>query len=129
MSEARVRRIPPEERSVGDPTFGMIREQAIATDVMWSGFLRTAPGAVSGWHHHGGNETVIYLSRGAMRIESGMDGNEVVDLGPGDFCYIPRGRVHREGNPGSEESHAIVTRAGTGPPTINVNGPEGSRHE
>jgi uncharacterized RmlC-like cupin family protein len=102
----------------------MVREEAVATDGMWSGFVRTASGSVSGWHHHGSNETTIYLVAGAMRIEWGPGGREVVDLAPHDFCFIPPGMVHRESNPSDEESHAIVVRAGIGPPTINVDAPE-----
>lgn len=121
-----VRRIPPAERQVGDPTPGMVREAAIDVDGLWSGFVRTAAGMVSGWHHHGRNETSIYLVAGAMKIESGPGGETVVELGPGDFCHIPAGIVHRESNPSDQESHAVVVRAGTGPPTVNVDGPEGS---
>jgi uncharacterized RmlC-like cupin family protein len=98
----------------------MIREEAIATDGMWAGFVRTAPGSVSGWHHHGSNETTIFLLAGAMRIEWGPGGREAVDLGPNDFCFVPPGMVHRESNPSDEESHAVVVRAGNGPPTVNV---------
>ena len=39
------------------------------------------------------------------------------------FLFVPKGAVHREGNPGETESHLVVTRAGTGPPVINVEGP------
>jgi hypothetical protein len=37
----------------------MDRQQALATDRTWSGFVRTEPGMVSSWHH-GEYETVIY---------------------------------------------------------------------
>lgn len=121
-----VRKIAPDDRSVGDPTPGIVREEAIAIEGMWSGLARTAPGVVSGWHSHGTNDTTIYIVRGAMKIESGPEGRDVVDLGPGDFCHIPAGIVHRESNPSPEESLAVVVRAGTGPPTVNMEGPEGS---
>ena len=121
-----VRKIAPDQRSVGDPTPGIVREEAIAVDGMWSGLARTAPGVVSGWHHHGTHETTIYIVRGAMKIESGPGGAEVVDLEPGDFCHIPAGIVHRESNPSTEETQAVVVRAGIGAPTVNVEGPGGS---
>lgn len=121
-----VRRIAPSEREVGDPTPGMVREAAIAVKGLWSGFVRTEPGMVSGWHHHGEHESSVYLVAGAMRIESGPGGSDIVELDPGDFCHIPAGIVHRESNPSDQESHAVVVRAGTGPPTVNVDGPEGS---
>ena len=121
-----VRGVKPSERSEGDPTAGMIREEAIATDAMWSGVVRTAAGAVSGWHHHGDHETTIYVASGVMRIEWGPGGREKVDLEADDFCLIPPGTIHRESNLGAEENRLVVVRSGTGPPTTNVDGPEGS---
>ena len=41
----------------------------------------------------------------------------------GDFVHVPKGAIHREGNPSDEESHLVVVRAGQGPTTINVDGP------
>ena len=78
---------------------------------------------VSGWHHHGDYDTSIYVVRGSVRMESGPGGSQVVDAGPGDFLYVPKGAIHREGNPGSEESHLVVVRAGRGPTVVNVDGP------
>jgi uncharacterized RmlC-like cupin family protein len=102
----------------------MTREPAFETDRLWAGFVRTEPGSVSGWHHHGENETAVYIVAGAMRVEFGPSGREAVDLGPGDFCHVPPGIVHREVNPSTVQTHAVVVRAGDGPPTINVDGPE-----
>jgi len=119
-----IRKIRPEERSTGQPTPGMTREEAIATPVMWSGSARTAPGMVSGWHHHGAFETSIYVLSGAARMEFGPGGREILEAGPGDFLYVPRGAIHRESNPSGVEAEIIVTRSGTGEPVVNVDGPE-----
>lgn len=122
---SRLYRVQPSERRPDEyVTPGMVREEAIATEGLWSGFVRTPGGSVSGWHHHGDHETSIYLVAGAMRMEFGPDGRELIDLTPGDFCYVPAGIVHRESNPSDEESQAVVVRAGKGPPTVNVDGPE-----
>lgn len=121
--EGPVRRIGANDRVVGDPTPGMVREQAIALDALWSGFVSTEPGMVSGWHHHGDHDTSVYILEGAMRMEFGPGGTAVVDAGPGDFVHVPKGVVHREGNPGETTTLAVVTRAGHGPVTINVDGP------
>jgi uncharacterized RmlC-like cupin family protein len=53
--------VPPGDRKPGPSTPGMERQQAIATDSMWSGVVRTEAGMVSGWHHHGQYETTIYV--------------------------------------------------------------------
>ena len=47
----------------------------------------------------------------------------VDDAVAGDFLFVPRGAVHREANPGSEESRLVVVRAGTGALVVNVDGP------
>lgn len=118
-----VRFIPPGERVPGHATPGMVREQAVSTDGMWAGFVRTAAGEASAWHHHGDYESTIYVVSGRLRMESGAGGGDVVEAGPGDFCYVAPGAIHRELNPGGEESHLIVVRAGSGPAVINVDGP------
>jgi uncharacterized RmlC-like cupin family protein len=120
---AEVRRIGPGERFPGAPTPGMIREQAIATDRMWSGLVRTDAGMVSGWHHHGDHETAIYVLSGALRMEFGGEGRDVLDAGPGDFLFVPRGAIHRESNPSSEPSELVVCRSGSGESVVNVEGP------
>ncbi|MDQ3880594.1 MAG: cupin domain-containing protein [Chloroflexota bacterium] len=122
-----VRRIAPDERVEAAATPGMIREEAVATERMWAGVARTAPGVVSGWHHHGEYETSIYVISGALHLEFGPDGSETLDGGPGDFLYVAPGAVHRESNPGDEESHVVAVRAGSGPQVVNVAGPEGTR--
>jgi uncharacterized RmlC-like cupin family protein len=101
----------------------MERQQAFVTDGTWSGFVRTEPGMVSGWHHHGQYETVIYVLTGALTMEFGPSGSKIVKAGPGDFVYVPKGAVHRESNPSAEASDIIVVRAGVGESTFNLDGP------
>jgi uncharacterized RmlC-like cupin family protein len=121
----RVRLIRSEDRTEGQPTPGMHREQAVSTDRTWAGYVTTEAGMVSGWHHHGDYESHIYVLSGAMRMESGPGGQDVVDAGPGDFIFVPPHTVHRESNPASEDSTVVVVRAGTGEPVTNVDGPDG----
>jgi uncharacterized RmlC-like cupin family protein len=104
----------------------MSRSLAMHDAGMWTGVVDTEPGSVSGWHHHGEHETTLYVVSGRMRIESGPDGAEVVEGGPGDFLRVPAGAVHRESNPGGDSARAVIVRCGTGDPTINVDGPAGS---
>ncbi len=119
-----VRRIGPEERTEGAATPGMVREQAIATDGMWAGYVRTAAAMASGWHHHGAYETTIYVLTGGLRMEFGPNGGQTVEAGPGDFVYVAPGAIHRESNPTDVESQILVVRSGTGEPVVNVDEPE-----
>jgi uncharacterized RmlC-like cupin family protein len=116
-------RIAPGERRPGAPTPGMVREEAFDTGATWAGLVRTDPGMVSGWHHHGAYESVIYVLTGRLRMESGSAGADVVEARPGDFLLVPRGAIHREGNPADEDGTVIVVRSGSGPPVTNVDGP------
>ena len=117
-------RISPGQR-LDDPvpTSGMTREQAIETGGLWSGFVRTDAGMVSGWHHHGEYESAIFVLTGGLRMEFGPDGAESFEAGPGDFVYVGKHVIHRESNPTSEAATFVVTRGGRGQPTYNVEGP------
>jgi uncharacterized RmlC-like cupin family protein len=116
-------RVTAAERVEGEHTAGMTREQAIAVPGMWAGLVRTEAHMTTGWHHHADYETSIYVVSGSLRMESGLGGTDVVEAGPGDFLHVPRGAIHREGNPGDDESHLVVVRAGQGPAVVNVDGP------
>ena len=115
--------VTPSDRRPGPQTPGMDRQQAFATEGMWSGFVRTEAGMTSGWHHHGDYETVIYVLTGAFRMEFGPGGQQTVEAVPGDFLFVPRGAVHRESNPTSVPADIIVVRSGAGESTYNVDGP------
>jgi uncharacterized RmlC-like cupin family protein len=106
-----------------DPTSGMRRRRAFEVPGLWAGVVHTAPGATSGWHHHGEHETSLYVVDGTMRLEFGPGGRDVVEAGPGDFLHVPARTVHRESNPSGQESTAVIARAGRGAPTVNVEGP------
>jgi uncharacterized RmlC-like cupin family protein len=120
---AGIYRIRPDERVEGQPTPGLRREQAVQTDGMWGGFATTEPGMVSGWHHHAGYESTIYVISGALRMEFGPDGTQSFEAGPGDFVFVGKEVVHRESNPSGEVSQIVVVRAGEGEPVVNVDGP------
>ena len=119
-----IHRIVPGDRVEGQPTPGMTREQAIQTEGMWAGFVTTEAGMVSGWHHHGSYESSIYVLSGALRMEFGHGGEESFDAGPGDFIFVGKGMIHREGNPSDEDATIVVVRAGEGEAVVNVDGPE-----
>ena len=122
-SPDQIRLVTPGDRTPGPPTPGMDRQQAFSSDAMWSGYVRTEPGMVSGWHHHGEYESVIYVLTGALKMEFGPSGESVLEASPGDFISVPKGAVHRESNPSAEPADIIVVRAGHGESTYNVDGP------
>lgn len=120
-----IRRITPGELG-GDsaPTPGMTRRSAVAREGLWSGLVTAAPSMASGWHHHGDNDTVIYVLEGSLRFEFGPGGERSAEGRTGDFVHVPARLVHRESNPQDREARLVITRAGSGPATVNVEGPE-----
>ena len=121
-SPAPVRVYRADDLVAADPTPGMDRERAFELPLLWAGQVETAPGAVSGWHHHDRNESSLYVVRGVLRLEfEGYDGH--LDAGPGDFVHVPAFTVHRESNPTDEPSLAVIARVGGGIPTVNVDRP------
>ena len=105
-------------------TPGMARREAFATERAWVGIVQVEAGIESGWHHHGDYDTYIYVTVGEARLEFGPGGGDAVDAVAGDFVMIPAHTVHRETNPGSQESAAVLFRVGAGTPVFNVDGPD-----
>ena len=118
------RHIQADQLVEGDPTPGMVRRRAFHSDLLWAGVADTEPGMVSGWHHHGENESTIYVAEGSLRLEHGPGGRKTIEAGPGDFVHVPAGRIHREANPSGQRARLVLVRAGRGVPTVNVDGPE-----
>jgi uncharacterized RmlC-like cupin family protein len=116
-------KIGPDELADTDSQPGILREEAFAKPGLWAGRSTTEPGVRSGWHHHGEADTVVYVLSGTVVIEFG---DEMVKAGEGEFLLIPSGLVHRESTPSDGPSTSVVIRTGgDGPPTYEVDGPNG----
>jgi mannose-6-phosphate isomerase-like protein (cupin superfamily) len=55
------------------------------------------------WHHHEHEDELFLVTKGRIRIDF-RDGP--VDLGPGEFCIVPRGVEHRP--VAEEEAHVLL---------------------
>lgn len=118
-----VRLISRSELVAGSSTPGLSRAEAISTDTLWGGMMTMEAGAVSGWHHHAEFETLVFVLRGALRVDYGANGSESVVAGAGEFLYIPGDTVHREAAAGAGEVAVVAVRAGSGVPVVNVDYP------
>ena len=79
---------------------------------LWMGTAINSPGASSGAHHHGANESGIYILRGRVRFRWGEHLEHVVDTEPGDFIFVPPYEVHLEENLDPEnEAELLLARA------------------
>ena len=82
------------------------------------------PGAASGVHHHGQNESGIYILRGRVRFRWGEKLENVVDTEPGDFVFVPPFEVHMEENLDAEgEAELLLARNSQEQVVVNVPDP------
>jgi len=87
-----------------------------------SAFLTTVqPGAATGAHHHGDQETILYVLEGTARYRWGDHLEHIVEAGPGDFVFIPTHTVHQEINASADDPTVwVVTRSNPDPIVINL---------
>ena len=119
---------PEDRRDASDAaTAGMHRLEAQAGDGFWLGTVTTEPNVISGWHHHAGYETVIYVLHGSARLDTWVDGEiERHEAPPGSFIRVAAGTIHREGSASADGIEAVLVRVGEGEVTVPVEGlPEG----
>src|ERR1700743_3902357 len=101
MHEPSVRVVRQSEHSYKTPqTSGLLRQVAFDSRnpdaKVLSAFLSTVlPGAATGAHHHGDQETILYVLEGTARYRWGDRLEHVVEAGPGCFGFHP-GRPWRQ---------------------------------
>lgn len=107
-------------------TPGLIREVAFDARnpdaAHLSAFLSTVkPGAATGAHHHGEQETVLYVISGTARYRWEDRLENVAEAGRGDFVFVPAHVIHQEINASAEyETVWTVVRSGVDPIVVNL---------
>jgi uncharacterized RmlC-like cupin family protein len=79
------------------------------------------PNVASGVHHHGEQETVIYVvsGKGMMRWGDNMEFEGEVE--PGDFIFVPPFVPHQEINPSPDTpSQWVIVRNSQEPIVVNL---------
>jgi uncharacterized RmlC-like cupin family protein len=109
-------------------TPGSLRLAAVCPDLgihsaLWGGTFLVEPGAQTGIHHHGPQETVAYVLEGESFIQWGERGELSLTARVGDFLHVPAWLVHREMNPSKEAPFRWVVIRSTSEPIV-VNLPE-----
>jgi uncharacterized RmlC-like cupin family protein len=125
-----VRIIKPADRdSSTAQTPGMRREAAISeltagSAGLWMGIAANEPGGISGAHHHGKNESGIYILKGRLRFRWGEKLEHEAVAEPGDFIFVPPFEVHLEENMDTEhEAEFLLARNGLEGIVVNVPDP------
>src|ERR1700689_4699053 len=88
---------------------------------IWGGLFEVAPGARTGVHHHGEEETIAYVLSGTCEIRWGAKGESVARAKAGDFIHVPAFLLHMEINPSKLEPFRwVVVRSTATPIVVNV---------
>lgn len=127
MSEPTVRIVSAADRDSNTPqTPGLTREVAFdgrnPDARVLSGFLSfVEPGAATGAHHHGDQETILYVLEGRARFRWGPRLENVAEAGTGDFVFIPAEIIHQEINASSSVPTSwVVVRSDPDPIVVNL---------
>jgi uncharacterized RmlC-like cupin family protein len=122
-----IRVVRPEQFDLGTAqTPGSQRRAAIAPELgvdsaLWGGTFQVEPGARTGVHHHGNQQTIAYVLSGTCEIRWGSKGEFVAQAGPGDFIHVPAYLPHMEINPSRDQAfHWIVVRSTPSPIVVNL---------
>src|SRR5277367_3080146 len=126
-SPAAIHIVGPAEFDLGTAqTAGSERRAAIApalgiASAIWGGLFDVEPGARTGIHHHGEQETIAYVLSGVCEIRWGARGEFAAYAKAGDFIHVPAFLLHMEINPSKLELFRwVVVRSTATPIVVNV---------
>ena len=107
-------------------TPGSVRLAAVAPQLgirsaLWGGLFEVKPGAHTGIHHHGEQQTVAYVLSGICEVRWGESGECVARAQAGDFIHVPAFLPHMEINPSTLEPFRwVVVRSTATPIVVNL---------
>ena len=107
-------------------TSGSERRAAIAPELdiestIWGGLFEVEPGARTGIHHHGEQQTIAYVLSGVCEIRWGARGEFAARATAGDFIHVPAFLPHMEINPSKLELFRwVVVRSTATPIVVNL---------
>ena len=114
--DAECKVIHPCEREVDAASGAMKRLAGVSksltgTDGIHLAIATIPPRCESSPHHHVNCESAIYVVKGKGRFLTGPNLEKSMDIGPGDFIYVPPFAVHQPINDDdSEDMELIVAR-------------------
>ena len=127
MTFSPVRVVSPTEFDLGTAqTPGSERRAAITPALgidttMWGGLFMVMPGARTGIHHHGEQQTIAYVLSGICEVRWGEQGEFAAVARAGDFIHVPAFVPHMEINPSETEAfHWVVVRSTATPIVVNL---------
>jgi uncharacterized RmlC-like cupin family protein len=107
-------------------TLGSNRMAAVAPGLspgtaMWGGIFEMEPGARTGIHHHGEQQTIAYVLSGVCEVRWGAEGEYTAWATAGDFIHVPAFLPHMEINLSVSDSlRWVVVRSTPEPIVVNL---------
>jgi len=117
---------PAEQSSETQQTPGSLRMSAIAAmhgivSSLWAGIFVVEPSAKTGIHHHGEQDTVVYVLEGEACVRWGDLGEHSATVRAGDFLHVPSWLPHQEINSSKEHTFRwVVVRSTPEPIVVNL---------
>ena len=91
--------------------FEGISAESVGSQALCAHLLAIPPGGRAKAHRHAGHETAIYILEGQAVLWFGEELESRVDVGPGDFLYIPPDVPHVPANSSDTEwARGVVAR-------------------
>jgi uncharacterized RmlC-like cupin family protein len=117
---------PAELSTETQQTSGSLRMSAIAAtngivSSLWAGIFVVEPSAKTGIHHHGEQDTVVYVLEGEACVRWGNFGEHSATVRAGEFLHVPSWLPHQELNPSKENPFRwVVVRSTPEPIVVNL---------
>jgi uncharacterized RmlC-like cupin family protein len=105
----------------GSERLAAVAPQLDVESTMWGGVFEVKPGARTGIHHHGEQQTIAYVLSGVCEVRWGASGEFAASAEPGDFIHVPAFLLHMEINPSdSQPFRWVVVRSTSTPIVVNL---------
>ena len=122
-----IRVVAPGCRDTDTPeTRGMNRRVAISgsrtgSSALWAGTNHIRPGELTGAHHHGALESIIFIISGTALMRWGDNLEFITRAEAGSFLLVPPYMPHQELNASdTEDLHCALVRSGTEEVVVNL---------
>jgi uncharacterized RmlC-like cupin family protein len=112
---------PGTAQTPGSTRLAAVAPQLGILSTLWGGLFKVEPGARTGIHHHGEQQTIAYVLSGICEVRWGASGEHVARAKAGDFIHVPAFLPHMEINPSSSEPFQwVVVRSTSTPIVVNL---------
>ena len=114
---------PGTAQTPGSERLAAVAPQLGVASTLWGGLFEVKPGARTGIHHHGQQQTIAYVLSGLSEVRWGANGEFAASAQAGDFIHVPAFLPHMEINPSNSQPFRWVVVRSTSTPIV-VNLPE-----